>query len=128
MGPNFDAIHPTVAEIWVSAARGGVFILRAVGKTVKPHPEWVNRLSVFGFGARGLSHLPNRTVRPSVRSVDRAVGKQARKNCLFTMELREIPISLSPQSFDRLLKKNMPGKQNFVFASIRVPMYRIYVK
>ena len=29
-----------------------------------------------------MSHLPNRTVRPSVRSVDRAVGKQARKNCL----------------------------------------------
>ncbi len=61
MGPNFDAIHPTVAEIWVSAARGGVFILRAVGKTVKPHPEWVDCLSWL---------------------VDRAIGKQARKNCL----------------------------------------------
>ncbi len=32
-----------------------------------------------------------------------------------------------PRAFDHLLKKNMPGKLFFVFASIRVPMYRTYV-
>jgi hypothetical protein len=98
---------------------GGVFILRAVGKTLKPHPEWVDCLSVFGFGARGLSHLPNRTVRPSVRSVDRVVGKQARKNCLFTRRLRRYCLQYSASN---------PLRTEFHFSALRHGDYMLWAE